>query len=143
MKINTGIPAHDLNAVGAAAQAAEANGFSGISTQENRQDAFMPLAVAAAHTSTLELRTSIAAAFAQPDGGSEYVVGFAASFQQQFIGLGSQVKGHNIRRFGVPWSAPAPRMQEYVQAVHLVGLLEKRHPVGLSRRALSIQFDDA
>ena len=42
MKVNTGIPVHDLNAVGAAAMAVEANGFSGISTQENRQDAFLP-----------------------------------------------------------------------------------------------------
>ena len=54
MKINTGIPAHDLNVVGAAARAAEANGFSGISTQENRQDPFLPLAVAA-ETMPLEL----------------------------------------------------------------------------------------
>ena len=45
MKVNTGIPVQDLKAVGAAAQAAEATGFSGISTQENRQDPFLPLAV--------------------------------------------------------------------------------------------------
>ena len=68
MKINTGIPAHDLNAAGAAAQAA-ANGFSGISTQENRQDAFMPLAVAAAHTSTLSYAPVSPLPCAQPHGG--------------------------------------------------------------------------
>jgi probable F420-dependent oxidoreductase len=122
MKINTGIPAHDLNAVGAAAQAAESSGFTGISTQENRQDPFMPLAVAAAHTSTLELRTSIAIAFARSPMVSANLSWDLqrASHGNFTLGIGSQVKGHNIRRFSVPWSAPAPRMREYVQAVRAI-----------------------
>ena len=65
MKINTGLPAHDLNAVGTSAKAIEDGGFTGVSTQENRQDAFLPLAVAATHTESLELRTSIAIAFSR------------------------------------------------------------------------------
>ena len=52
MKINTGLPAHDLNAVGSSAKAIEDGGFTGVSTQENRQDAFLPLAVAAANTAS-------------------------------------------------------------------------------------------
>ena len=36
------------------------------------------------------------------------------------IGLGSQVKGHNERRFGGTWTAPAPRMREYIQMMHAV-----------------------
>ena len=64
MKINTGVPAHDLRQVGLAAKAAQDNGFSGVSTQENRQDAFLPLAVAATQTDDLEIRTNIAIAFA-------------------------------------------------------------------------------
>ena len=122
MKINTGIPAHDLNAVGAAAQAAESSGFTGISTQENRQDPFMPLAVAAAHTSTLELRTSIAIAFARsPMVSANLSWDLQRASNGNFtLGIGSQVKGHNIRRFSVPWSAPAPRMREYVQAVRAI-----------------------
>ena len=122
MKINTGIPAHDLNAVGAAAQAAEANGFSGISTQENRQDPFLPLAVAAAHTSRLELRTSIAIAFARsPMVAANLSWDLQRASNGNFtLGIGSQVKGHNIRRFSVPWSAPAPRMREYVQSIRAI-----------------------
>ena len=65
MRVLGSIPAHDLNAVGAAAKEVEAKGFSGISTQENRHDAFLPLAIAATNTSTLELRTSISIAFAR------------------------------------------------------------------------------
>ena len=34
--------------------------------------------------------------------------------------LGQQVKRHNVRRFRVPWSPPAPRMREYVQSVRAI-----------------------
>jgi probable F420-dependent oxidoreductase len=33
------------------------------------------------------------------------------------LGLGSQVRGHIVRRFSMPWSAPAPRMREYIVAL--------------------------
>jgi probable F420-dependent oxidoreductase len=36
------------------------------------------------------------------------------------LGLGSQVRAHNENRFSVPWSAPAPRMREYVEALRAV-----------------------
>ena len=102
--------------------AVEANGFSGISTQENRQDAFLPLAVAAAHTENLELRTSIAIAFARsPMVAANMSWDLQRASNGNFtLGLGSQVKGHNVRRFSVPWSAPAPRMREYVQSIRAI-----------------------
>ena len=122
MKINTGLPAEDLNAVGPAAKAIEALGFSGVSTQENRQDAFLPLAVAATSTSSLELRTSIAIAFARsPMVAANMSWDIQRASKGRFtLGIGSQVKGHNVRRFSVPWSAPAPRMREYVQALRAI-----------------------
>jgi probable F420-dependent oxidoreductase len=36
------------------------------------------------------------------------------------LGLGSQVKGHIERRFGMKWESPAPKMKEYVSAVRAV-----------------------
>ena len=122
MKINTGIPAHDLHAVGPAAKAVEERGFSGISTQENRQDAFLPLAVAATATNALELRTSIAIAFARsPMVAANLSWDLQRASKGRFtLGIGSQVKGHNLRRFSVPWSPPAPRMREYVQALRAI-----------------------
>ena len=36
------------------------------------------------------------------------------------LGLGSQVRAHNENRFSVPWSAPAPRMREYVEALRAI-----------------------
>ena len=122
MKINTGLPAEDLNAVGPAAKAIEAQGFSGVSTQENRQDAFLPLAVAATNNNSLELRTSIAIAFARsPMVAANMSWDIQRASKGRFtLGIGSQVKGHNVRRFSVPWSAPAPRMREYVQALRAI-----------------------
>lgn len=122
MKVLTSIPAHDLNAVGAAAKNVESLGFSGVSTQENRHDAFLPLAIAATHTKTLSLRTSISIAFARSPMSSAMIAWDlqAASNGRFTLGIGSQVKGHNQRRFSVPWSPPAPRMREYVQSVRAI-----------------------
>ena len=122
MKIITGLPAQDLNAVGGAARTVEDQGFSGVSTQENRQDAFLPLAVAATQTSKLELRTSIAIAFARsPMVAANMSWDIQRASKGRFtLGIGSQVKGHNVRRFSVPWSAPAPRMREYVQSLRAI-----------------------
>jgi probable F420-dependent oxidoreductase len=36
------------------------------------------------------------------------------------LGLGSQVRAHNERRFSVPWIAPAARMGEYVEALRAI-----------------------
>jgi probable F420-dependent oxidoreductase len=122
MKVLTSIPAHDLHAVGPAAAAVEARGFAGVSTQENRHDPFLPLAVAATHTTTLELRTSVAIAFARSPMSTANLAWDLqnASGGRFTLGLGSQVKGHNVRRFSVPWSPPAPRLREYVQALRAI-----------------------
>lgn len=122
MRVQTSIPAHDLNLVGEAARNVENQGFSGISTQENRHDAFLPLAVAATQTSRLALRTSISIAFARSPMSSAMLSWDlqAASNGRFTLGLGSQVKGHNVRRFSVPWSPPAPRLREYVQSVRAI-----------------------
>ena len=37
-----------------------------------------------------------------------------------YLGLGTQVKGHNIRRFGGTWSPPARRMEEYVTMMRAI-----------------------
>jgi probable F420-dependent oxidoreductase len=119
MKVTTGIPLQDLNKVPSAVQRIEALGYDGINTQENRQDPFLPLAVAAVHSERLELATSIAISFAR----SPMVfanIGWdlqRASHGRFVLGLGTQVKGHNERRFSVPWTAPAPRMREMVQFI--------------------------
>ena len=122
MKILTGVPAERLNDIPSLAQAAEHNGFSGLSTQENRHNPFLPLAIAAVHSQQLELRTNVAIAFARSPmvaAGLAWDLQYATA-GRFVLGLGSQVKGHNQRRFSVPWSPPAPRLREYIEAIQAI-----------------------
>lgn len=122
MKLVTSVPAGDLNRVPKAAQAAEAAGFDRISIAENRHDPFLPLGVAAISTQQIELGTGVAIAFPR----SPMVVANTAwdlqlSSKGRFVlGLGPQIRPHNERRFSVPWSAPAPRLREYVKALRAI-----------------------
>jgi probable F420-dependent oxidoreductase len=36
------------------------------------------------------------------------------------VGLGTQVKGHNERRFSVPWGPPSPRLREYIECMRAI-----------------------
>ena len=122
MKLVTSITHLDLNRVGENARRLEASGMDGVTTQENKHDPYLPLAVAATHTNTIGLRTSIAIAFARsPMPVANLAWDLQSASNGRFtLGLGSQVRGHNLRRFSVPWSAPAPRMREYVQALSAI-----------------------
>ncbi len=122
MRVFTTLPQEDLRKVGPAAQAIEATGYTGVSTQENKHDPFLSLAVAGAATRRIELHTGVAIAFARsPMVCANVGWDLAASTGGRFtLGLGSQIRAHNERRFSVPWSAPAPRMREYVQAVRAI-----------------------
>ena len=122
MKVGTTLPQQDLNLVPQAAKRLEEMGYNGVATQENRYGPFLPLAVAAVHTETLELATSVAIAFPRSP-----MVTASAAFDLQrasrgrfSLGLGSQVKGHIERRFSIPWSAPAPRMSEYIRSIRAI-----------------------
>lgn len=127
MRVFTTLPQQDLRKVGPAAQAIEAAGYTGVATQENKHDPFLSLAVAGAATQRIELHTSVAIAFARsPMVAANIGWDLAASSGGRFtLGLGSQVRAHNERRFSVPWSPPAPRMREYVQAVRAIWLAWK------------------
>jgi len=122
MKVFTTLPQDDLKKVSAAAQAAESAGYDGLMTMENRHDPFLPLAVAATSTRRIALLTGVAIAFPR----SPMVIANlgwdlqSASDGRFVLGLGSQVRGHNVRRFSVPWSAPAPRMREYIAALRAI-----------------------
>src|SRR5207249_7458616 len=46
------------------------------------------------------------------------------------LGLGTQVRAHNVRRFSVPWEPPAPRLRELVEALrHIWGAFQGEHPL--------------
>jgi probable F420-dependent oxidoreductase len=122
MRVMATLPQEDLRKVTAAARAVEAEGYDGVVAMENKHDPFLALAVAGAATERIELHTGVAIAFARsPMAVAEVGWDMAGSTGGRFVlGLGSQVRAHNERRFSVPWSPPAPRMREYVEALRAI-----------------------
>lgn len=122
MRVFTKIPLGTWRDVAPAAQAAEAAGFSAVMTVETGYDAMTPLALAALATQRIELTPSVVVAFPRsPTVLASQAWDLHANSGGRFVlGLGSQVKGHNERRFGIPWTAPAPRMRDYVRALRAV-----------------------
>lgn len=122
MRVSMSLPDNDWAACGPAARQAEEDGFDSVSSHELKHDPFAPLAFAALATERVQLVTSVAIAFPR----SPMIVANQAwdlhkhSKGRFVIGLGSQVKAHNERRFSVPWIAPAARMGEYVEALQAI-----------------------
>ena len=121
MKVITGVGGWP-SAVPAQARRAEADGFDCITCGELAHDSVLTMTVAATATERIGLQTSVTIAFPR----SPMVLAMEAWDLQQLsggrfcIGLGSQVKGHNERRFGGTWTAPAPRMREYIRMMRAV-----------------------
>ncbi|MEE2776221.1 MAG: TIGR03617 family F420-dependent LLM class oxidoreductase [Acidobacteriota bacterium] len=118
----TTLPQARLPEVGAAAVQAERDGYDGVVTLDNRHDPFLPLAIAAVSTERVELATGIAVAFPRsPMVTAMQAWDLQTASQGRFVlGLGSQIKPHVERRFSTAWSAPAPRLREYVQALRAI-----------------------
>jgi probable F420-dependent oxidoreductase len=120
MKVDGGIGT-DLTKAAAEAKEREAQGYSGIWTAETSHDPFMPLLLAAEHTESIELGTSIAVAFARNPMLLANIGYDLQAYSGRFIlGLGSQIKPHITKRFSMPWSHPAPRMREMVLAIKAI-----------------------
>jgi probable F420-dependent oxidoreductase len=119
MKIDLAPGSPDPRAVVGVARAAEATGFDGLWLAETEHDPFIAAAAALAATRRLEVGTGVAVAFARsPIVIAQAAFDLAALGEGRFqLGLGTQVRGHVERRFGMPWSAPAPRLAEWMGAI--------------------------
>lgn len=108
-----------LGQTGELARRTQAAGFSGLLFTETGRTAYLNAAVASQAAPGLELSTGVAVAFPR----SPFVTAAAAWELQeatggQFrLGLGTQVRTHVVRRYGVPFDRPGPRMRDYVRAV--------------------------
>lgn len=122
MRIDTGLPPGALGDVAALARAAEAAGFAGLWTAETAHDPFLPLVLAAEHTERVTLGTAIAVAFPRsPLVLAQIAWDLQAFSRGRFIlGLGTQVRAHNERRFGIRWESPGPRLREMIQMIRAV-----------------------
>jgi probable F420-dependent oxidoreductase len=100
------------------AQNLEQIGFSGMLFTEAGQTPWMQIATAATAAPTLEFSTGIAVAFPRsPMISAQIAWELAANTQGRFrLGLGSQVKGHVVRRYSANFDKPAPQMRDYINA---------------------------
>jgi probable F420-dependent oxidoreductase len=114
-------PLHIGDFAAGAAQAEEL-GVDAVLVEETKDDPYQLLALGAAATSTIGLGTSVAMAFPR----SPTITAMSAWSLQKLsqgrfvLGLGSQVRGHVRRRFGMDWHAPAPWMRDYIMAMRAV-----------------------
>ncbi|HAA66264.1 MAG TPA: LLM class F420-dependent oxidoreductase [Acidimicrobiaceae bacterium] len=112
----------DVRTIATGAQEIEALGYDGIAVEECKDDPYQQLTLASVNTTSLDLATSIAMAFPR----SPTITAMSAWTLQKvsggrlILGLGSQVRGHIRRRYGMEWSAPAPRMRDYILAMKAV-----------------------
>jgi probable F420-dependent oxidoreductase len=121
MKIDGGI-GFDPSGIAEQARRAEANGYDGVWSAETGHDPFLPVAIGAAATETLEFGTGIAVAFARNPMNLAVLANDLQhlSAGRFILGLGSQIKPHITKRFSMPWSHPAPRMRELIMAIRAI-----------------------
>jgi probable F420-dependent oxidoreductase len=115
-------PGPPENAAAAASEAAD-TGYNGFFTAETQHDPFFPITHAAAAAPGLEFGTSIAVAFPRsPTVMAMTAWDLARQTKGKFmLGLGTQVRGHVVRRFSSFWSGrPAPQLKEYIEAMRAV-----------------------
>ena len=112
----------NLSQAGQTARQLEQDGYAGVWTSETNHDPFLPLVLAAEHTATVELGTSIAVAFARNPMLMASIGWDLQAFSggRLILGLGSQIKPHITKRFSMEWSHPAPRMREFVLAMRAI-----------------------
>ncbi len=118
LKVDAAVSSQLAN-VAQAASKLERRGYDCCWTAEINHDPFLPLVLAAEHTTRIELGTSIAVAFARnPMTVANIGWDLQAYSDGRFIlGLGSQVQPHIEKRFSMPWSQPVRRMREFVLAL--------------------------
>lgn len=111
-----------LSAVAAHARRVESLGYDGLMVPEAVHDGLLAAGAALAATTRLRVATAVLVAFPR----SPMAVAMAAWDLQEAsagrfeLGLGSQVRGNVEGRYGTPWSAPVPRMREYVGALRAI-----------------------
>lgn len=100
----------------------EAMGLDGAWSFEAGHDPFVPLTLASQTTSRIELGTAIAVAFARTPMLSAHIAWDLQMLTEgRFIlGLGTQIRPHIEKRYGMAWSKPAERLREYVHAVRAI-----------------------
>ena len=122
MHVTYRLATNDLSSVPSEAAWAEGMGYDSMSSNETAHDSFLPLALAATSTKRTILETRVAIAFPR----SPMITAYLGRDLQDLskgrfrLGLGTQVKGHIMRRFSTDWEAPGPRLRDYVKSLKAI-----------------------
>ena len=122
MKIDAEIAVDSPSEASALSKKAEQLGLDCLWINETKHDPFLQLALAASETQRIMVGTSIALAFTKSPTALAYTAWDLQrlSSGRMILGLGSQVKGHIERRFGIKWEPPVPKMRDVVLAIRSV-----------------------
>lgn len=119
MKIDVMTPARPLPDAQRMATDALSAGFDGLVVTEAGRTAYLSCAAAALAAPGLDVLTGVAVAFARsPMVNAQCAWELAETSGGRFrLGLGTQVRAHAQRRYGVAFDPPGPRLEEHVRAV--------------------------
>lgn len=119
MQIDANLMDPSIKDAGELAQTAEAIGFDGAWVTELTHSPFTTTTQMTTATENIDVGTAIALAFPRSPMVTAYTAWDLQNLSDgRFIlGLGTQVKGHIERRFGMEWNSPGPRLREYVLAL--------------------------
>lgn len=120
MQLDANLPPTSLRQTPALTQAAEEIGFDALWSTETQHDPFLPLALVAEHSQRLHFGTAVALGFTRSPGTLAYTAWDLAEVSRgRFIlGLGTQVRAHVVRRFGMPWpESPVGKLRETIGAI--------------------------
>jgi probable F420-dependent oxidoreductase len=122
MRVEAIVRDPELHQLPALAERLERLGFDGLSIPEIKRDPFVLAGQVGSASFSLRIATGVALAFPR----SPTVTAYSSRTIHDLtggrfvLGLGTQVRGHIERRFGVPWAAPVQRLREYIEVVRAV-----------------------
>jgi len=121
MTVGTGIPT-DMKLVPDKARQLERLGYDAVSVGETQHNPFLPLVLVAEHTERLHFGSSVAIAFPRVPHVTANIAWDLSKYSggRFILGLGTQVKGHNERRFSVPWAPPGPHLRDYINCMRAI-----------------------
>lgn len=120
MLLDAGLPQATLQSIPSIAKAAEKTGFACLWISETQHDPFLPGVLIAEHTRHMQFGNAVAISFARSPATIAYTAwDLAQASQGRFIlGLGTQVRAHIERRFGMSWpDSPVKKLREQIAAI--------------------------
>ena len=121
MSVSAGVGA-DMHEIPGHVRRLEALGYDFVGVGETSHNPFLPLVLVAEHTQHMRFGPSVAIAFPRVPHITANIAWDLQKYSggRFVLGLGTQVKGHNERRFSVPWAPPGPRLRDYIGCMRAI-----------------------